>query len=76
MAAVMPQNKVLIQKMPYNAVEIGCSSKMWPLLFPQHGPASSTSARSSAYWQQEIVTLPASSCAALSTPTAAGCSTA
>ena len=34
MAALMPKNKVLIQKMPYNAVEIGCSSKMWPLLFP------------------------------------------
>ena len=29
MAALMPKNKVLIQKMPYNAVEIGCSSKMW-----------------------------------------------
>ena len=38
METVMPENKVLIQKMPYNAVEIGCSSKLWPLLFPQHGP--------------------------------------
>lgn len=38
MQAVMPENRVSIQKMPYRAVEIGCSSKRWPLLFPQHGP--------------------------------------
>lgn len=38
MQAIMPGNRVLVQQMPYRAVEIGCSSKLWPLLFPQHGP--------------------------------------
>jgi hypothetical protein len=38
MQAVMPGNRVRIQKVPHNAVEIGCSSKSWPILFPQHGP--------------------------------------
>ena len=38
MQAVMPTNRVRIQKMRYRAVEIGCFSKAWPLLFPQHGP--------------------------------------
>jgi hypothetical protein len=38
MTAVMPGNSVNIQKLPFRAVEIGCSSKRWPLLFPQHGP--------------------------------------
>ncbi len=52
----MPQNKVLIQKMPYNAVEIGCSSKMWPLLFPQHGPGRKHERKIElVHWQQEIV---------------------
>lgn len=37
MAAVMPDNRVLVQKLRFNAFEIGCSSKLWPLLFPQHG---------------------------------------
>ena len=56
MAAVMPKNKVLIQKMPYNAVEIGCSSKMWPLLFPQHGPGRKHERKIElVQWQQEIV---------------------
>jgi hypothetical protein len=56
MGAVMPKNKVLIQKMPYNAVEIGCSSKMWPLLFPQHGPGRKHARKIElAPWQEEIV---------------------
>jgi hypothetical protein len=38
MRSVMPTNLVLVQKRQYNAVEIGCSSKLWPILFPQHGP--------------------------------------
>jgi hypothetical protein len=38
MAAVMPLNRVFVQKRPFNAVEIGCSSKLWLDLFPQHGP--------------------------------------
>src|SRR5207244_188630 len=37
MGRVMPMNRVRVQKLPYNAVEIGCSSKLWPLVFPQHG---------------------------------------
>lgn len=38
MGAVMPNNRVLIQQLPYRAVEISCFSKNWPVLFPQHGP--------------------------------------
>jgi hypothetical protein len=38
MAVVMPVNRILTQKRPYNAVEISCYSKLWPALFPQHGP--------------------------------------
>lgn len=56
MQAVMPQNRVHIQQMPYRAVEIGCSSKMWPLLFPQHGPGRKHLRKIElAPWQQEIV---------------------
>ena len=52
----MPNNRVLIQKMPYNAVEIGCYSKAWPLLFPQHGPGPKHTRRIElAPWQEEIV---------------------
>jgi hypothetical protein len=38
MRALMPNNRVGVYKRPYNAVEIGCSSKLWPQLFPQAGP--------------------------------------
>ena len=56
MAAVMPTNRVLIQQMPYRAVEIGCSSKTWPLLFPQHGPGRKHQRKIElAPWQQGIV---------------------
>jgi LAGLIDADG-like domain len=56
MAAVMPRNSVLIQQMPYRAVEIGCSSKAWPLLFPQHGPGRKHERKIAlASWQEEIV---------------------
>lgn len=56
MAAVMPANSVLIQQMPYRAVEIGCSSKKWPLLFPQHGPGRKHERTIElAPWQEEIV---------------------
>jgi Homeodomain-like domain len=38
--SVMPKNKVGIQirVRGENAVEVGCYSKSWPCLFPQHGP--------------------------------------
>src|SRR5690242_2752845 len=36
--AVMPTNRVHVQRLRFCAVEIGCSSKSWPILFPQHGP--------------------------------------
>jgi hypothetical protein len=56
MGAVMPKNKVLIQKMRCNAVEIGCSSKLWPLLFPQHGPGRKHERKIELVpWQQAIV---------------------
>jgi hypothetical protein len=56
MQAVMPMNRVHIQKMPYRAVEIGCSSKQWPRLFPQHGPGRKHLRKIElARWQQEIV---------------------
>lgn len=56
MQAVMPGNRVLIQPMPYRAVEIGCSSKRWPLLFPQHGPGRKHERKIElVQWQQEIV---------------------
>jgi hypothetical protein len=37
MRAVMPTNRVLVQRLPFRAVEIGSYSNAWPLLFPQHG---------------------------------------
>jgi hypothetical protein len=56
MSAVMPKNRVNIQKMPYRAVEIGCSSKAWLLLFPQHGPGRKHLRKIElAPWQAEIV---------------------
>ncbi|HEX9416857.1 MAG TPA: hypothetical protein VF895_09155 [Gaiellaceae bacterium] len=38
MQAVIPRNRVSVNRLPCRAVEIGCYSKAWPLLFPQHGP--------------------------------------
>jgi hypothetical protein len=56
MQAVMPKNRVSIQKLPYNAVVIGCYSKTWPVLFPQHGPGRKHTRRIElAAWQQAIV---------------------
>jgi hypothetical protein len=54
--AVMPQNRVLVQPMRCRAVEIGCSSKRWPPLFPQHGPGRKHERKIELEpWQQEIV---------------------
>jgi hypothetical protein len=56
MRAVMPGNRIHIQQMPYRAVEIGCSSKRWPLLFPQHGPGRKHERTIElAPWQRDIV---------------------
>ena len=56
MQAVMPDNRVSVQRTPYRAVEIGCSSKRWPLLFPQHGPGRKHARRIALEpWQDEIV---------------------
>ncbi len=42
--------------MPSRAVEIGCYSKRWPLLFPQHGPGRRHERRILLEpWQEEIV---------------------
>jgi hypothetical protein len=56
MAAVMPDNRVLVQETPVRAVEIGCSSKRWPLLFPQHGPGRKHERKIELEaWQSQIV---------------------
>jgi hypothetical protein len=56
MQAVMPSNRVSIQRLPYNAVVIGCYSKNWPILFPQHGPGLKHKRKIAlAAWQQDIV---------------------
>ena len=56
MQAVMPTNRVNVQQLPYRAVEIGCFSKAWPLLFPQHGPGRKHERKIElAPWQQRIV---------------------
>jgi hypothetical protein len=56
MQAVMPQNRVLIQQMPYRAVEIGCSSKLWPRFLPQHGSGPKHKRKIELVsWQQELV---------------------
>lgn len=56
MQSVMPANRVSVQQMPYRAVEIACSSKRWPLLFPQHGPGRKHERRIVLEpWQEEIV---------------------
>jgi hypothetical protein len=39
MRAVMPTNRANVWKRPgSNVVEVNCHSKLWPTLFPQHGP--------------------------------------
>jgi hypothetical protein len=56
MTAVMPTNRVRVQKLPYRAVEIGCSSKLWPRLFPQHGPGRKHERKIElAPWQERAV---------------------
>jgi hypothetical protein len=56
MQAVMPGNRVLVQRLPYRCVEIGCYSKAWPLLFPQHGPGRKHERKIELEpWQQAIV---------------------
>lgn len=56
MQAVMPQNRVLIQQLRYRAVEISCYSRLWQLLFPQHGPGRKHQRKIELTpWQQEIV---------------------
>jgi hypothetical protein len=54
--AVMPGNRVRVHRLPFRAVEIGCSSKSWPILFPQHGPGPKhLRSIELAAWQREIV---------------------
>jgi hypothetical protein len=56
MEAVMPENRVSVMPLACRAVEIGCSSKRWPLLFPQHGPGPKHKRRIVLEpWQEEIV---------------------
>jgi hypothetical protein len=56
MRAVMPRNRVHVQKLPFRAVEIHCYSKGWPLLFPQHGPGRKHERKIElAPWQKEVV---------------------
>ncbi len=56
MRCVMPMNRVRVQKLPYNAVEIGSSSTLWPLAFPQHGPGRKHTRKIElAPWQVRIV---------------------
>jgi len=56
MRAVMPQSRVLVQRLKTNAVEIGSYSKAWPLLFPQHGPGRKHLRKIElAAWQWHIV---------------------
>jgi hypothetical protein len=56
MSEVMPANVVRVDKKPYNCVEIGCSSKLWPQLFPQHGPGRKHTRKIElAPWQERAV---------------------
>ena len=56
MQAVMPHNKVNVQKKPYNCVEISCYSKLWPELFPQHGQGPKHTRRIELVpWQERAV---------------------
>jgi hypothetical protein len=54
--AVMPRNQVNVRKLPYNAVEISCYSKLWPTLFPQAGPGLKHARKIElAPWQERAV---------------------
>lgn len=57
MRAVMPRNTVLVQHHNvYNCVEVGCFSKSWPCLFPQHGPGRKHEREITLVaWQRRIV---------------------
>jgi len=56
MQAVMPRNRVLVQRLPYRAVVISAYSKAWPLVFPQHGPGRKHERKIElAPWQARIV---------------------
>jgi hypothetical protein len=56
MQAVMPCNRVRVQRRPTRAFDISSYSKRWPLLFPQHGPGRKHGRRIElAPWQAEIV---------------------
>ena len=56
MQSVMPHNRVLVQPMRSRAVEISCYSKLWPLLFPQHGTGLKHKRKIELVpWQQDIV---------------------
>lgn len=56
MQAVMPRNRVHVQRLQIGAVSVGCYSKAWPLLFPQHGPGRKHERRIElVQWQEEIV---------------------
>jgi hypothetical protein len=60
MRSVMPRNAVHLLKLTdKNAMEVGCSSKAWPILFPQHGPGRKHLREIElAEWQREIVDQP------------------
>jgi hypothetical protein len=56
MRAVMPRNRVHVQRLRSRAVHIGCFSKSWPILFPQHGPGRKHLRRIELVdWQREVV---------------------
>jgi hypothetical protein len=56
MRAVCLGRRVHVQRLPYNAVEIGSYSKLWPLLFPQHGPGPKHKRKIELVaWQEDIV---------------------
>jgi hypothetical protein len=56
MRSVMPQNRVLVQRLPYRAVVVSAYSKAWPRVFPQHGPGRKHRRRIElAPWQAKIV---------------------
>jgi len=56
MRSVMPGNRVNIRQLRSRAVEISSYSKIWPLLFPQHGPGRKHERKIElAPWQTGIV---------------------
>jgi len=56
-SVIMPDNQVhVMQKSLTNCVEIGCSSNLWPSLFPQHGEGVKHMRKIELVdWQQAIV---------------------